>query len=408
MWVFSLISPWYHVRMTFQALPPSIPNIPLLSTRQWLVTLALVLLVHTYVILSPALRWQSDPEPALLPMLTRVIEVVPELPTPPPKPLAKKEPPKGKAPNQAAAAGKPLPKTPPTPPAPPVLAVEQSASPITVASAPVTATVSSKAALEALARSGLGGIGQGRGKGSGGEAAGRPDGQGEDTEKVVLTVPSQVKVPDSREWKFATTHQDRSTPIYAPDMPTILKWKVQDGKYEVYLGVDGPASFFSKLARQSTGSVGDKGLIPDTFTATAYKGAKTITYFESEAQKISFGKSGTLSRPLLPGSQDEISAAIQLATMFSGEPKRYKVGDQIAINVANRSDTQIWIFNIESDGTVDIPAGQIHAIKLTRAPRMPNDTGVTVWLSPENQYMPVRLRLDYNANRYDDIKWRGF
>lgn len=400
--------------MTFQALPPSAPNLRLMSTRQWLVTLGVVVSAHLYVILSPSLRWKSEPEPSVLPMVTRVIEVVPELPAPKPPVAPKKVVPKGQPTTQTRAGGSqapPVPPAPPSPPAPPVLAVEQSASPITVASAPPAATTNPGAALEALARSGgggRGGTGQGRGKGIGGETAGKPNGNGDETEKVVLTVPNQVKVPDSREWKFATTSADRSYPYYSPDSPTVLRWQVKDGKYDVYLGVDGLASFVSKLSRHSVGLVGDKGLVPDTFTATSFKGAKTVTYFESEAQKISFGKSGTVAKPLLPGSQDEISAAIQLATMFSGEPKRYKVGDQIAINVANRSDTQVWIFNIEADGTVDVPAGQIHAIKLTRAPRVPNDTAVTIWLSPDHQYMPVRLRLDYSADRYDDIKWRGF
>lgn len=376
------------------------------SSRQWLVATGLVLVAHFLLLVSPVLRWQTAQETTLLPIVTRMIEVVPALPDPQPTsvPNTAKRPPKGQTEQQPKSGGNP-----------PPLASEKVASPPPVVVAePIPGTIASTAPVLSSATTSPAPQGSGSGSGNGmGQGTqtnarlGRPDGQGQDTEKVVLTVPNQVKVPANREWSFATTH--RSGAFYAPNLPTVFKWKVQNGQYEVYLGAGTLYSAFTKLARQSTGLVGDKGLLPSTFTAVARDGSTTNTYFERDGKdRISFGKSKAEAKPLMPGAQDEISTAIQLATMFAGEPQRYKVGDQVAVYVANRSDTQVWIFKIEADDTVDLPAGPMKAIKLTRAPRSEHDTGVTVWLAPEQQYMPVRLKLDYSSDRYDDMRWMGF
>lgn len=227
-----------------------------------------------------------------------------------------------------------------------------------------------------------------------------------ETEKVTLTVPKQVKVPQNRNWSYTITHKTASR--YAPDLPTDFRWQVDNGQYEAYLGA---ASLYAKLikfSRQSQGSIGTSGLQPSAFTATQGNGTKTISYFNTAEQQVVFGAPGRAPKPLMPGAQDELSVAVQLASMFLGEPQRYRMGDQIVIYVVQRSDARVWVFQVEKEELVDIPAGLTPSIKLTRAPRSEYDTGVTVWLAPAHQYFPVRIRLDYSPDRYDDVKWKGF
>jgi hypothetical protein len=382
---------------------------PGFSNRQWLWAIALVAAAH---LLSLSHDWglakPATEENHYLPIDVRAIELV-------------DEPQGGKSASPVRKAPKPLSK--PVPAAADPLATPASVAqfePVPEAApAPVPEVESAQAlapaqpAVSAVAAAASLGAETDPNAAPGAAGAGASESPSAVTakvatgvEKVVLTVPNVVKFPDNRSWTFSTTH--KSPKVNAPNLSTDFRWKVENGQYEVYLGAASLYAAFTKLSRQSKGAVGDVGLQPATFTATQRDGTRTVSYFDPVNQRVIFGAPGRPPMLLLPGAQDELSAAVQLSTMFLGEPQRYQAGDRIVMPVVQRTDAQVWLFKVEGEEQLEIPKRSIRTVKLTRAPRSEFDTAVTIWLAPEQQYMPVRLRLDYSAERSDDMLWKGF
>ena len=61
--------------------------------------------------------------------------------------------------------------------------------------------------------------------------------------------------------------------------------------------------------------------------------------------------------------------------------------------VGSRGDAAVWVFRFVAAESVVTDAGTVHAVKFTREPRRPYDTGVEVWLDPARHHLPVRARL---------------
>lgn len=224
-------------------------------------------------------------------------------------------------------------------------------------------------------------------------------------EKIALTVPLAIKVPASTNRTFVARNKAK---IFSPDIPIEFLWKYENDHYEVSLGGGAFVAAFNKWALQSKGSVGSSGLSPDSFTATRRDGTKSVSYFDKTHNRVVFGTPGHPSKPLLPGAQNDISAAMQLAAMFYGEPQRYQIGDRIVMPVVRRTDAQVWVFNVDAFETVELPAGLTQTVKLTRSPRSKFDTTVSVWLAPEHQYLPVRLLFVNGPDQSVDVLWKGF
>ncbi len=356
-----------------------------------------VVAVHAALLLGGWLKMPDNDELPMVAMDTRIIEVEPVPPQPKPlvptppaatKPQPLKVPP-NKTPEDAVKprASTASPELPPPP---------GDTSPITVAAPPEPVASSNSSALAVSARAAVAAAATGM--------VGVSDGKGNITEKVMLTVPNEVRVPDSRKWSFVTTFRDGW--LSSPAIPTTLNWKVENGRYDLSIGAGALVSAYTKLSRSSAGTIGEKGLEPERFLAVSRNGKQDASHFVRDKDQITFNNSP--AQPLLPGAQDEISTAMQLSAMLGGEPGRYKVGDRMVVQVARKTTAQIWVFNIVAEELVDLPNGSILALKLVRAPREPNDTAVTVWLAPEHQFMMVRLRMDYSDTRSDDAKWLGY
>ena len=105
------------------------------------------------------------------------------------------------------------------------------------------------------------------------------------------------------------------------------------------------------------------------------------------------------SVPLLPGAQDRLSVMLQLGALMAGDPARYPPGAAFAIQTVGPRDADIWIFKVEEDEKLSLPAGEFTARKLTRNPRKPFDDKVELWLAPELGYLPVRIKQTQSQRR---------
>ena len=108
---------------------------------------------------------------------------------------------------------------------------------------------------------------------------------------------------------------------------------------------------------------------------------------------------------LLEGAQDYLSLWMQLASLWSADPQRYAEGDQIALQAVGARQADVWTFVVSAPQAIDVPGGRLQTIKLTRASRGDYSTQTELWLAPQLDYLPARIRLSEANGRVVDMLW---
>lgn len=204
-----------------------------------------------------------------------------------------------------------------------------------------------------------------------------------------------------------------------PPPPVLLKYEVQsskDGKAVYGSGkiawhtdgnaytVSGEASvlFFNVLEFRSEGAIDRFGVAPLLYTEKRLRKPVTNTHFRREPQVVSFSAS-TLTYPRQGGEQDRASISWQLAALGRGDSSRFAPGAQIEVMVAGVRDAETWRIRVIGLEQIRIPAGEMQAWHLVRQPRAASfDQTIDIWLAPQQQWYPVRLRYtDHNGDYLD-------
>ena len=68
-------------------------------------------------------------------------------------------------------------------------------------------------------------------------------------------------------------------------------------------------------------------------------------------------------------------------------------------------EAEPWVFTVEGEEQLQLPGGNVAALKLTRNPRKEFDQKVELWLAPGMDYVPVRLRLTQPNGDWVDQQW---
>jgi hypothetical protein len=181
-----------------------------------------------------------------------------------------------------------------------------------------------------------------------------------------------------------------------------LAWRHDGAQYEAQLEVGG--GLYPKRLHQSAGRITPDGLAPERFSDKSR--SEQATHFVREQGKIVFSNNKP-EVPLPPGVQDRASFIIQLAAMLASAPARYPVGTNVVIPVAGTSDVEPWVFTIEGEEDLQLPAINLKGLKLQRLPRKDYDVKVELWLAPRLDYAPVRLRLTNPNGESADLRWSG-
>ena len=165
-----------------------------------------------------------------------------------------------------------------------------------------------------------------------------------------------------------------------------LSWRRQGANYEARMELAMP--LLGKRVQTSEGSVGPDGLRPVRFADK--RSSERAAHFEREAKRIRFSNNAPEAE-WLPGAQDRLSLFMQLAGLMRAQPRQ--TGDVLSFQVAGVGDAEVWQFEVGALETLRLPAGNIEARLLKRAPRKPHDSTVEVWLAPSLGHLPVRLRI---------------
>lgn len=167
-----------------------------------------------------------------------------------------------------------------------------------------------------------------------------------------------------------------------------LDWTLADGRYSARMEMK--VFLLGSRVQTSSGHVGPNGLSPERFADKSR--SEKAAHFDAEQNRIRFSNNAP-DAVLLPGAQDRLSLFLQLAGLLQARPQAYLSGQTIEMPVVGTGDADVWRFVVGDEVTLSLPAGELRARQIKRLPRKEFDSTVEMWLAPELQHLPVRLRV---------------
>ncbi|MDZ4280635.1 MAG: DUF3108 domain-containing protein [Hydrogenophaga sp.] len=167
-----------------------------------------------------------------------------------------------------------------------------------------------------------------------------------------------------------------------------LDWTVADGRYSARMEMK--VFLLGSRVQTSTGRVSPAGLSPERFADKSR--SEKAAHFDAEQNRIRFSNNAP-DAVLQPGAQDRLSLFLQIAGLLQARPQAYTSGQTIEMQVAGTGDADIWRFVVGDEVTLSLPAGEVRARQIKRLPRKEFDSTVEMWLAPDLQHLPVRLRV---------------
>ena len=288
------------------------------------------------------------------------------------------------------------PRTESVPPPPAVLSTEISADPIPVEPAPEAPVAEAPSAPEgasAGANSGTAPVG-------GGAADGSAGGTGSGAGGVTAGATQPMVVPGSVKLAFEVGGQRGAQP-YSGGYGELV-WLQNGDEYNARLSLK--ALFVTFLSQTSVGRVDASGIAPTRYSETRRN--EVASHLVRDQGKVVFSNNSP-SVALLPGAQDRLSVAMQLAALMAGDPGRFPQGSKIRIQTVGPKDAEVWVFNVEGEETIEVVAGEFKARKVSRAPRHDFDYELDLWLAPEIGYLPVRIQQKQTNGDIVDMRLRA-
>ncbi len=385
-------------------MPPYLPTAAV-PWRSLLALVALVLLVHLLLLSASNTPWSLAQSPnATSSMRTRALDApptpapapavapAPAAPPVPPKPPAPPKKERKVAPAQqsiAQAATKSIvpvePATPPPEP-PPTRVASEDAAPLVPPPAPEpTPTLTTTASAND-------------------KPANAPPTEAADPSKAAATPGRELplRFPESGKFGYDVTVLRGGQPQTGSGT---LEWTTDGSQYQLRL--ESTAFFVPLLSRSSVGSLTADGLQPARFSDKRFNRSEKATHFQHDTGRISFSGSQN-NVPLLRGAQDQLSVLMQLAGMFAGSPQLQTELGSVSVQVASTEDAETWLFTLDGEEKLQLPAGQTRTLRLVRNPRKEFDTRLEVWLAPSLGYLPVRIKQTNTTNgNSEDLQLRS-
>jgi hypothetical protein len=166
-----------------------------------------------------------------------------------------------------------------------------------------------------------------------------------------------------------------------------LVWLQNGAEYNARLSLT--MLFRTFLSQTSTGRVDGGGIAPVRYSEK--RKTEIASHLERDRGQVIFSNNAP-TVPLLAGAQDRLSVVMQLGALLAGDPQRFPQGSKISMQTVGPRDADVWVFNVEGEELVHVPAGDFMARKLTRSPRREFDHKLELWLASEIGYLPVRIR----------------
>lgn len=209
----------------------------------------------------------------------------------------------------------------------------------------------------------------------------------------------KISLPPSAVLKYDVQKTSKeSQPMYGRGS---IDWKTDGSRYIV--NGDAGVLFFTVLNFKSEGTIDEAGIAPEIYSEKRFRKSETATHFHRERNTISFSSS-TKSYPRTGSEQDRASVIWQLAGIGRGDNAQFNAGAEIPIVVAGTRDAEIWRMQIVGQEEITIDGETTNAWHITRIPRSgSHDQKLDIWLGPQQNWYPVRLRYTETGGDYLDM-----
>lgn len=186
-----------------------------------------------------------------------------------------------------------------------------------------------------------------------------------------------------------------------------VDWVRVDKRYQVHLDLTLGLSFAPLMTRSmsSDGDITTAGLSPrryDQRTKIGFGARQHVTVlFEPDAVVLANGQ----RRERWTGVQDTASQFIQLTWLFSTRPELLRGGATIEVPLALPRNLSRWVYDVFEPEPVHTPFGAITAypLKPRRGVAKGGDLSAEIWIAPELRYLPVRIRIQQDAETFVDL-----
>ena len=186
-----------------------------------------------------------------------------------------------------------------------------------------------------------------------------------------------------------------------------VEWVRVGLRYQVHLDVTVGLSFAPLLTRHMTseGRLTSEGLLPERYdedSKVAFQDRRRATLlFEPDMIVMPNGA----RRERWPGTQDTASQFVQLSYLFTTQPELLTRGRVIEMPLALPRNVDRWVFDVLDTDTLHTPFGAVEAVHLKprRVARPGGDLTAEIWFAPTLGYLPVRIRIEQDADTYIDL-----
>lgn len=182
-----------------------------------------------------------------------------------------------------------------------------------------------------------------------------------------------------------------------------LDWNNAGSSYDSRITVS--AFLLGSRSLVSRGQIDAGGLAPLRFADTSRK-REQAAHFEADKQQITFS-SNAPPAVWMPGAQDRLSVFMQLSGMLAGSPAAFPLGTTISVYTAGPRSAELWTFLIEAEELLQVPLGELVALKLTSQLRNDYDRTLEIWYVPALGYLPARFRYTQANKDFIDQQLRA-
>jgi Protein of unknown function (DUF3108) len=191
-----------------------------------------------------------------------------------------------------------------------------------------------------------------------------------------------------------------------------VQWVRQASRYQVHLDIAIGPSFAPLISRRMTsdGELGEQGLVPrryDEATRLPFQQPRRVTVqFTPEQVTLANGS----QQETLPGVQDTASQFVQLTWLFTTQPELLRAGNTITLPLALPRRLGRWVYDVLGQERLATPVGELDTfhLKPRLGERRPgNELSAEVWFAPTLQYLPVRIRIQQDADTFIDLLLDG-
>ncbi len=187
-----------------------------------------------------------------------------------------------------------------------------------------------------------------------------------------------------------------------------VQWVRVGPRYQVHMDVSVGPSFAPLMSRNMTsdGELGEAGLVPrryDEATKLPFQSPRRVAVqFTPETVTLANGS----TREAMAGVQDTASQFVQMTWLFTTRPELLRVGNSISLPLALPRRMDRWTYDVLAEQRLATPVGELDTfhLKPRRADDRPRgELSAEVWFAPSLQYLPVRIRIQQDAETYIDL-----